>query len=63
MTESVRQLRDQRDHARRLIKSFTLLDPSLWPVLGEIDLVLSRTVKDNHGLARRLLRRLRRPTR
>jgi len=28
--------------ARRLIEGFTLTDPTLWPILSEIDLVLSR---------------------
>lgn len=28
--------------ARSLIESFTISDPTLWPVLSEIDLVLSR---------------------
>lgn len=28
--------------ARRLIEGFTVTDPTLWPILSEIDLVLSR---------------------
>ena len=28
--------------ARRLIEGFTLTDPTLWPILSEIDVVLSR---------------------
>lgn len=28
--------------ARRLIQSFTTIDPSLWPILSEIDLVLDK---------------------
>jgi len=37
-TQAIRQIRQ----ARRLIEGFTLTDPTLWPILSEIDLVLSR---------------------
>lgn len=38
MTEPTQAIRQ----ARRLIQGFTLTDPTLWPILSEIDLVLSR---------------------
>jgi len=38
MTEPTQAIRQ----ARRLIEGFTLTDPTLWPILSEIDLVLSR---------------------
>ena len=38
MTEQTQAIRQ----ARRLIEGFTLTDPTLWPILSEIDLVLSR---------------------
>ena len=38
MTDALQVIRQ----ARRLIVGFTLTDTSLWPILGEIDLILSR---------------------
>lgn len=34
--------------ARRLIEGFAITDPTLWPILSEIDLVLSRAESANH---------------
>jgi hypothetical protein len=32
-------------HARRLIQEFSLSDTTLWPILSEIDLVLSKGIQ------------------
>jgi hypothetical protein len=34
--------RDAIRHALRLIEGFALTDPSLWPILSELDLVLRK---------------------
>lgn len=31
----------QRRKARRLIRNFSIIDPTLWPILSEIDLALT----------------------
>jgi hypothetical protein len=36
-----RDLLAQRRRARALIREFALADPTLWPILSEIDLALS----------------------
>jgi len=45
MTDPIRPMPDPQQairQARRLIEGFTVTDPTLWPILSEIDLVLSR---------------------
>ena len=38
MTDPLQAIRQ----ARRVIEEFALADPTLWPILSEIDLILSR---------------------
>lgn len=41
MLEKIGSLVKANKRARKLIAEFTLADPTLWPVLSEIDLALS----------------------
>lgn len=45
MTDPQQAIRQARD----LIEEFALCDPTLWPILSEVDLVLSRATTHERG--------------
>lgn len=45
---------DYVKHARHLIEGFAVSDPSLWPVLSEIDLVLQRHQESQDDATQRI---------
>ena len=45
LLDALLEYQAQIRHARRLIAKFTIADPTLWPILSEIDRVLDKVNK------------------